>query len=65
MNYCPCCSTVLLQHIRTSGTYWFCRGCWQEMPVFLGKSSNSLSEAILDKMPKNSSKKNIVKILIT
>jgi hypothetical protein len=40
MHYCPCCSDRLLRHIRTtpqsghSGIYWFCRQCWQEMPVF-------------------------------
>lgn len=44
MNYCPCCSDVLLQHIRIHEheTYWFCRNCWQEMPV-LGISRTRLS----------------------
>lgn len=34
MTNCPCCSHTLLQHINGSNTYWFCRHCWQEMPVF-------------------------------
>ncbi|BAZ09457.1 hypothetical protein NIES4071_12650 [Calothrix sp. NIES-4071] len=34
MNHCPCCSHVLLRHIRGSHVYWFCRNCWQTMPVF-------------------------------
>jgi DNA-directed RNA polymerase subunit M/transcription elongation factor TFIIS len=34
MNYCPCCSDVLLKHVNSHETYWFCRQCWQEMPVF-------------------------------
>lgn len=34
MNYCPCCSNVLLRHIRSHEVYWFCRNCWQPMPVY-------------------------------
>ncbi|HLO88530.1 MAG TPA: hypothetical protein VK203_26470 [Nostocaceae cyanobacterium] len=49
MNYCPCCSDLLLLHIRASGTYGFCRTCWQEMPIYHWGSSISLSEAILGK----------------
>lgn len=30
---CPCCSDRLLMHVRHSGVYWFCRHCWQEMPI--------------------------------
>lgn len=33
MKNCPCCSMRLLQHIRNNQTYWFCRNCWQEMPL--------------------------------
>jgi hypothetical protein len=33
MNYCPCCSNVLLRHIGGHQVYWFCRNCWQPMPV--------------------------------
>ncbi len=50
MNYCPCCSHILLQHIRTSEVYWFCRHCWQEMPVWEGNSS-SLSEEVMENLP--------------
>lgn len=42
MNYCPCYSDVLLQHVRRGETYWFCRNCWQEMPV-LGVSRRRIS----------------------
>jgi hypothetical protein len=34
MNNCTCCSNVLLRHIRGNEVYWFCRNCWQTMPVF-------------------------------
>jgi hypothetical protein len=30
---CPCCSYVLLRHVRLSGIYWRCSHCYQEMPV--------------------------------
>ncbi|OKH38072.1 hypothetical protein NIES2119_10955 [[Phormidium ambiguum] IAM M-71] len=29
---CPCCSNTLLRHIRSTGIYWFCSHCYQEMP---------------------------------
>ncbi|MGA9378387.1 MAG: hypothetical protein WBV73_06415 [Phormidium sp.] len=29
---CPCCSNTLLRHIRSTGVYWFCRRCYQEIP---------------------------------
>ena len=31
---CPCCSSPMLHHLRHNREYWFCRNCWQEMPVF-------------------------------
>ncbi len=31
---CPCCSYILLRHIRWGGTYWRCHHCYQEMPAF-------------------------------
>ncbi|NJM22650.1 MAG: hypothetical protein HC907_30050 [Richelia sp. SM1_7_0] len=34
MNYCPCCSGVLLRHISKNEVSWFCRSCWQTMPMF-------------------------------
>ncbi|MBD1870666.1 hypothetical protein H6F93_21885 [Leptolyngbya sp. FACHB-671] len=33
MASCPCCSDQMLRHIRHNQTYWFCRSCWQEMPL--------------------------------
>jgi hypothetical protein len=30
---CPCCAAVLLRHMRSSGLYWRCNSCYQEMPV--------------------------------
>jgi hypothetical protein len=49
MNYCPCCSDLLLQHLRGSHAYWFCRRCWQEMPM-ISEKSHSLPE-IFPKIP--------------
>lgn len=34
MTDCPCCSHQMLRHIRHQDVYWFCRHCWQEMPVY-------------------------------
>jgi hypothetical protein len=34
MTTCPCCSNQLLRHIRNNQRVWFCRHCWQEMPLF-------------------------------
>ncbi len=54
MNYCPCCSTLLLEHIRGTETYWFCRHCWQEMPVYKLNKSSSFTEAAMGKIPRDS-----------
>ncbi|HBQ99645.1 MAG TPA: hypothetical protein DD761_14220 [Cyanobacteria bacterium UBA11691] len=35
---CPCCSYPLLRHIRSTGMYWYCTHCHQEMPVRLSRS---------------------------
>ncbi|MFM2062867.1 MAG: hypothetical protein RLZZ507_2537 [Cyanobacteriota bacterium] len=56
MNYCPCCSDLLLKHIRNSQSYWFCRSCWQEMPVINKNLSSSLVKAILNPIPKKNQK---------
>lgn len=37
MNTCPCCSSPLLRHMRGHEVYWFCRHCWQAMPVLSTK----------------------------
>jgi hypothetical protein len=60
MNYFPCCSDLLLQHIRRSETYWFCRTYWQEMPVVKRHLSNSLSETILGKVPRKPQKHSLL-----
>jgi len=33
MNTCPCCLHPMLRHINGHHLYWFCRHCWEEMPV--------------------------------
>jgi ribosomal protein L37AE/L43A len=52
INACPCCSEVLLRHVRQGGVYWFCSHCRQEMPNFSLPSSGvhrgqSLMAAVL------------------
>jgi hypothetical protein len=37
MKTCPCCSSRLLRHISDHEVYWFCRHCWQAMPVMSEK----------------------------
>lgn len=32
-NSCPCCGGSLLRHVRHQEVYWFCRTCWQEIPI--------------------------------
>ncbi len=33
MGQCPCCEDQLLRRIRSGEIHWFCRSCWQEMPL--------------------------------
>jgi DNA-directed RNA polymerase subunit M/transcription elongation factor TFIIS len=56
MNYCPCCSSLLLEHIRGAESYWFCRHCWQEMPVYNLNKSSSLTEAVVGKLSRKPEK---------
>ncbi|MDZ7958248.1 MAG: hypothetical protein RMY34_10160 [Aulosira sp. DedQUE10] len=51
MSHCPCCSNLLLLHINGSEIYWFCRHCWQKMPVFMGNQPSLLSEDVLEELP--------------
>lgn len=44
MYNCPCCSSSLLRHIRGTEVYWFCRTCWQEMPILSLSTSNLSAE---------------------
>jgi len=53
MTNCPCCSHTLVQHISKSGTYWFCRHCWQEMPIFSENRSISLTNLFPEQVPGN------------
>ncbi|NJL84773.1 MAG: hypothetical protein HC886_00405 [Leptolyngbyaceae cyanobacterium SM1_1_3] len=43
---CPCCGHVLLRHVRSSGPYWVCTDCWQEMPII--EAAASTEPEILD-----------------
>ncbi|MEG4810336.1 hypothetical protein QUA79_23020 [Microcoleus sp. F8-D1] len=42
MTSCPCCTNPMLRHLRHSRVYWFCRQCWQEIPVYSLNSYGSL-----------------------
>jgi hypothetical protein len=53
MNYCPCCSGVLLQHVRGSEIAWFCRHCWSDMPVLTCNRSALLEEVIKEEIPQS------------
>lgn len=37
LNTCPCCSGLLLRHVRQRGIYWFCTSCRQEMMPLVGE----------------------------
>jgi ribosomal protein L37AE/L43A len=37
MTNCPVCSDILLRHVRSSETYWFCRRCRTELLEKAGK----------------------------
>ncbi|MBD2361575.1 hypothetical protein H6G36_10350 [Anabaena minutissima FACHB-250] len=47
MTNCPCCSSLLLRHIRNSQVHWFCRHCWQDMPVFYRETPGSLVDILV------------------
>ncbi|BAY38088.1 hypothetical protein NIES2111_24330 [Nostoc sp. NIES-2111] len=54
MISCPCCSGVLLPHIRSDAKiHWFCRHCWQDMPVFSLTTPISFNEIIVKKISHN------------
>ncbi len=52
MPNCPCCSDSLLHHIRGAESYWFCRSCWQEMPVLTQRHTAEVPEPVLAKLAK-------------
>ncbi|MDJ0676135.1 MAG: hypothetical protein QNJ36_12250 [Calothrix sp. MO_167.B42] len=64
MTDCPCCSHTLLQHIRKSGTYWFCRHCWQEMPRFSENRSISLTSLFPEPVSSNQETSNTNQIAL-
>lgn len=41
-NNCPCCGSSLLRHVRHGQLYWFCKTCWQEVPLLDGDSVPSI-----------------------
>ncbi|MDJ0618113.1 MAG: hypothetical protein QNJ63_15435 [Calothrix sp. MO_192.B10] len=67
MADCPCCSHTLLQHVRGSLTYWFCRHCWQEMPVFSENRSitftNLFAEQVSSKQEISQAKQVVVPLV--
>ncbi len=34
MADCPFCSNTMVRHIQHKNLHWFCRHCWQNMPVY-------------------------------
>ena len=53
MAECPCCSHTLLHHICGSRNYWFCRHCWQEMPVLEINQSIPLTDFFSETVAEN------------
>jgi len=43
---CPCCSDKLIHHINQHRNYWFCRRCWQEMPIIESKMVTQQSNQV-------------------
>jgi ribosomal protein L37AE/L43A len=42
---CPCCSYVLLRHIRHGNVYWRCSHCHDSMPAWsLGRGTEDYAE---------------------
>ncbi|MDB9381260.1 hypothetical protein PN465_03260 [Nodularia spumigena CS-584] len=39
-----------MPHIRVSGFAWFCRHCWQDMPVFYQQNPVYLEKAFPDNL---------------
>lgn len=42
---CPCCSSLLLRHVRASGLYWYCPHCHAEMPNLALYAANQVEPA--------------------
>ncbi|XGW00131.1 MAG: hypothetical protein ACAF41_14495 [Leptolyngbya sp. BL-A-14] len=39
----------MLRHARHHEVYWFCRSCWQEMPLIASKPSLNLVSSSLNR----------------
>jgi hypothetical protein len=50
MKTCPCCSSRLLRHVSGHEVYWFCRHCWQVMPVLSDRNLDLASELKLGEL---------------
>jgi hypothetical protein len=61
MNSCPCCSNQLLRHVRGNEIYWFCRNCWQQMPV-MSVSKFNLSPECEEKLSREQKVKTPISI---
>ena len=48
MTNCPCCSDLLLRQIHHHEIHWFCRTCWQEMPVMSEKNYSLVSQGVIE-----------------
>ena len=48
MTKCPCCSHPMLQHVHNNQVYWFCRNCWQEMPLVTSRKDSHYSNQIIN-----------------
>lgn len=53
-NSCPCCGSSLLRHVRSTGVYWFCQSCWQEVPPLDTYQTDSLTKRRLQNRPVSS-----------
>ncbi|MUL35084.1 hypothetical protein BWI75_01580 [Gloeocapsopsis sp. AAB1 = 1H9] len=51
MTTCPCCFDRLLRHIHNHEIYFFCRTCWQEMPVLSEEKCSLQSKDVMRKLP--------------
>jgi hypothetical protein len=51
MTTCPCCSHSMIRHVRQNQVSWFCRHCWQTMPVYdLNRFGSSLSTNLVTEL---------------
>ena len=46
-SQCLCCGNRLISQINQRRTYWFCRTCWQEMPMVRGVAVLDTNRALV------------------